>query len=247
MCFLAPREYLRTKTPPGRGPHPAPSPGHHLLAWGTGFCSGFAQVSAGVLGDTWVRHTELLSERRTRLRPRLLSGPRLLQLQGGGPPVGQAGFPGAPIHCKGPWLRAPYARQLSSSGHSLCAAFRCSCDTLSASEPMPLPCPQGDPRLSVSCVTARERGWRRPGSLATRGRTSLARAWLTSTHTPLLLNYCLQGAGGGDTKTNLPRGDKAVQKRHGAAGRVHSSPTGWFRAVGERAPRSSGRRSWAGH
>lgn len=82
-----------------------------------------------------------------------------------------------------------------------------------------LPRPQGDPRLSVSCVTARERGWRRRGSLATRGRTSLARAWLASTHTPLLLNYCLQGAGGGDTKTNLTRGDMAVQKRHGWSSR----------------------------
>lgn len=100
---------------------------------------------------------------------------------------------------------------------------------------------------SVSCATARERGKRRPGSLAARGRTSLARAWLTSTHTPLLLNYRLQGAGGGDTKTNLRQGDMAVQKRQGAAGRVHSSPTGWFREVGERARGSSGRRLWAGH
>lgn len=53
-----------TQTLPGRGPHPAPSPGHRLLAPGAGFCYAFAQVHVGVHGDTWIVQLELLSTSR---------------------------------------------------------------------------------------------------------------------------------------------------------------------------------------
>lgn len=154
-----------TQTLPGRCPHPAPSPGHRLLAPGAGFCYAFAQVRVGVHGDTWIVQLELLSTSRDppQAESSACSRPTLtFTAPGAGTHAGR-GF-GRRTDAQVAFGEAPGGR------HLLCTAFWYSCDPLSASEP---PSPGfRDPRVSVACGTACEPGWCRPGFPAARVRIS---------------------------------------------------------------------------
>lgn len=219
-----------TQTLPGRGLHPAPSPGRGLLAPGAGFCSAFSQVRVGVHRDTWIVHLESLSTRRDPPQGKSSLGPVTFRAPGAGTHAGR-GF-GRRTRARVTFGEALGGRPL------LCAAFWGSRDLLSASEP---PSPGlRDPPGSVACGTVSEPDWCRPGTPAARVRLSPgAPGSLLHTFAAHLLVG--RRGGWGHKDESRARTDLARDRTgwHRLPGRKHASATGLFQEAGGR-PRGAG-------
>lgn len=130
LCFSAPGDYLERNRSRVARPTPCSLPRPCLLAWGTRFGSGFAQVREGVHSDT----TRGSRTRNCSLSSEPAPGQGFSQPQDtcgftAGSPVGQVGLPGRPPLAQGLSWRTP--GRVSScaalrSGHLLRAAFWCS-------------------------------------------------------------------------------------------------------------------------